>query len=92
MDLHDVKSIFNQMLSKCKITKLWDVNFKILSRILATPIVIAATKKKENLQWCSWYGARASISHILVSCPQTTALHDYIDSISVMPCLDMSMH
>ncbi len=50
MEISEVKLIFTRMLKKCKITKLWDVNYKILTRILAIPVVIAATRKNDNLQ------------------------------------------
>ncbi len=35
----DLKKIYVRMLVKCKVTKFWEVNYKILMRILATPVV-----------------------------------------------------
>ncbi len=36
-----VEKIFCHMLCDCKVMKFWDVNFKILARILAMPKIIA---------------------------------------------------
>ncbi len=59
------------MLTKCKITKFWDVNYKILARILATLIVLNAVNPKMGTPNCIECGALAGISHILLSYPTT---------------------
>ncbi len=41
--------VFKSILVKCKITKFWEVNFKILTQILAIPVVIAAVQKTQIL-------------------------------------------
>ncbi len=69
--------------------KLWDVNYKILTHILATPVVIAAVHNERALQWCAWCGARALISYILVEYPETVALHNFIESKVIFPLQDM---
>ena len=84
-----LQSIFIRMLTKCKITILWDVHYKILICILATPVVIEAVHNVRALQWCAWCGARASILHILVECPKTVALHNFIESKVVFPLQEM---
>lgn len=76
-------AIFTQMLCNCKVTKLWDVNFKILSCILATPVVVVATRKQPKLQWCAWCGAKASIMHILFECQETQDLHNSVIRINI---------
>ena len=50
----DVCLINKQMITKCKISKLQDCNYKILHRILATPVVIAAVQKQPELKLCVW--------------------------------------
>ncbi len=59
------------MLVKYKITKFWEVNFKILTRILAIPVVIVAVHKNPNLAKCHWCQERANIDHILLHCVYT---------------------
>ena len=41
MEFSEKKIIFSQMLQKYKVTKFWDVNYKILMHILATTVVLA---------------------------------------------------
>ncbi len=71
------------MLHKCKVTKLWDVNFKILACILATPVVVVASCKQPKLQWCAWCGVKVSIMHILLKCPETQRLHNFVIETNV---------
>ncbi len=63
--------VFQRMLVQYKVSKLWEINFKILSRILAIPIVIAAICGRQDLVHCAWCGERGSIDHILLWCPET---------------------
>ncbi len=44
-----VEQVFHRMLCDCKITKFWDVNYKILARILAMPKIIVKVYGEENL-------------------------------------------
>ena len=60
-----VEQVFHQMLFDYKITKFWDVNYKILARILATPKIIAKVQGEENLCFCAC-GEEASLEHILL--------------------------
>ncbi len=69
------------MLACCKITKFWEVNFKILARILATPVVIAAANKSPEMIWCKWCGDRANIDYILLHCPFTHCVHWYVEAV-----------
>ncbi len=58
--------------------KLWEVNYKILARILASPLVVALVRLKPNLKWCSWCGKRGSIDHILLQYPETLQVHHWV--------------
>ena len=78
------ESIFRHMLVACKVTKFWQINYKILSRILATPKVISAVQGAENLQWCIWCGALGTLEHILLACPKTKELHNHICSHEIL--------
>ncbi len=78
LDLKLSHQVFACMLSACKITKFWEVNYKILSQILATPKIISAVKKQENIQWCAWCGSLANIEHILLHCSHTILIHNYV--------------
>ncbi len=81
LDKLESSTVFCNMLTHCKITKLWEVNFKILSRILATPVVIAAANKSPEMIWCKWCGDRANIDHILLHCPFTHCVHWYAEVV-----------
>ncbi len=59
------------MLVKCKFTKFWDVNYKILARILATLVVLQAVNPEAGSAACVECGVVAGISHILLFCPTT---------------------
>ena len=74
----ETKQVFRDMLVHCKISKFWEVNYKILTRILATPVVIAAVHNNPSLSWYYWCGARANIEHILLHCNKTRQLRIYI--------------
>ena len=50
MSGRETKKVFQRMLGK--ITKLWEINYKILSKILATPVVVSATRKLPALVVC----------------------------------------
>ena len=69
---------FKQMIKLCKINKLQEVNFKILHRILAVPLVVAGACKQPNLSECAWCGERASIDHILLMCVQSNHLYVWV--------------
>ncbi len=66
------------MIKICKINKLREVNFKILHRILAVPLVVAGAHKQPNLSECAWCGERASIDHILLTCSQSNQLYAWV--------------
>lgn len=53
LELSVQEQIFKHMLHSCKVIKFWQVNYKILLHILATPKTVAAVRKEENLQWCA---------------------------------------
>ena len=72
------EKVFTAMLVNCKITKFRDVNFKILSRILLTPKLLATMKKEEILSVCVWCGDVASLEHILFLRSGTKALCCFI--------------
>ncbi len=78
LDNSEQKQIFKFMLRKCKVTKLWDVNYKILSRILATPVVIAVVMSESDMSKCTFCGDRAGLEHIVLCCTQTQHLHEFI--------------
>lgn len=66
MEPNEWKKIFSQMLKKCKVTKFWDINFKILSRILATPVVLSSLHSTPDKKNCFVCGERAGLEHILL--------------------------
>ncbi len=70
---NELIKVFQRMLMQYKVSKLWEINFKILSRLLATPMVIAAICGRWDLVPCAWCGERGSIDHILLQCPETLA-------------------
>ncbi len=43
------QAIFEHMLLACKISKFWEINFKILAQILAMPKIIVKVKGADNL-------------------------------------------
>ncbi len=59
LDVVESERVFNQMLVFCKINKFKEVNYKILSRILLTPKILATIKDHENFNlycmWCSGF-------------------------------------
>ncbi len=78
LDVKECLAIFDRMLVCCKITKLWEVNYKIVARILVSPLVVASVRLKPNLKWCSWCGERGLIDHILLQCPETLWVHHWV--------------
>ncbi len=62
------------MICKCKISKLRDCNYKILHRILATPVIIAAIQKKPDLKNCAWCAEVCTLKHMLLHCPEMQEL------------------
>ena len=56
----------------------YDVNFKILHRILATPAIVAKIKGSKSLQKCQWCDGIANIDHILVHCIVTNTIYEGI--------------
>ncbi len=71
LEKSECMQVFKSMLVKYKITKFWEVNFKILTQILVMPVVIAAVHKNPNLAKCHWCLERANIDHILLHCVYT---------------------
>ncbi len=63
---------------KCKITKFWDVNYKILSQILVTPVVLHVVSPGTGTPNCITCGAHAGVSHIMLNCPLARAFHVYL--------------
>ncbi len=66
--------IFRYMLRSCHITKFCEINFKILSRILVMPKIVAKIKCNPSLQFCAWCGLVANIEYILCECLTTVAV------------------
>ncbi len=85
LEVPEVEKVFQEILLFCKITKFREINFKILSQILVMPKVISKVKHAENLAFCVWCGGLAMIEHILLWCPETKHLHDYIKSVVKSP-------
>ncbi len=69
---------FKQMLKKCKITKFFEANFKILHHILATPALIAKIHNSKGLCSCQWCGEVTNIDHILVQCVETNQIYTLV--------------
>ena len=84
----DKIKVFHVMLVKCKITKFWDVNYKILARILATPVVLHAVNFRGGSANCIEYGAVAGISHILLHCPATIQVCTWVCKLMQVEILD----
>ncbi len=81
LDKSELINIFCNMLMCCKITKLWEVNFKILSRILATLVVIAAANKSPEMTWYKWCGDQVNIDYVLLHCLSTHCVHQYVEAV-----------
>ncbi len=82
------KKVFCVMLVWCKITKFWDVNYKILARILATPVVLHAVNPEGGSANCVKCGAVAGISHILLQCPEIIKVHTQVCELMQVKILD----
>ncbi len=78
LEIPEMERIFCAMLVQCKITKFREINFKILTQILATLKIISCIKKAENLQFCYCYGAVGSLKHILLVCRKTQLVHTLV--------------
>ena len=74
----DCMKLFKHNLQKCRINKLWEVNFKIIHWIPATPAIISKVRGSPRLATCGWCGEYANIDHILLRCLETTALVDKV--------------
>ncbi len=70
--------VFHNMLVHCKVTKFWDVNYKILSRILATPVVLCTVNPNLRTLFCVECGVVVDISHILLTCVATKQIREEI--------------
>ena len=79
--------LFKQNLQKCKINKFHDINFKIIHRILATPVLISRVWKCPKLAKCWCCGGLANIDHILIDCPQMVLLLDFVRSKIDLPLM-----
>ena len=66
------------MLHSCKITKFFEINFKILHCILATPSLIAKIQKDKLLEQCYWCHSKADLDHILTVCPESKKVFNKI--------------
>ncbi len=66
------------MLVKCKVTKFWEVNYKILTRILVTPVVITASNPNLGTPMCFVCSGVANLHHILLEYSGTVSLCNYI--------------
>ncbi len=78
LEVPEIERIFQRMLVHCKVTKFWEINYKILARILATPKIIAKVQQEDNLAICVWCGVEATLEHILIECVQTQNLHSFV--------------
>ena len=78
LEIQKYKTIFRDILMRCKINKFFEINYKILTRILVTPTVLSSIHKDPALNICSFYGMWANIDHILLCCPFLTKLHRII--------------
>ena len=85
LEILQLEQIFCRMLCSCKITKFWDVNFKVLSHILAIPKIVSKMHGEDNIRYCVWCGHDATLEHILLQCPDSLHLHTFICS-TVMLC------
>ncbi len=70
------------MLHQCKITKFFEINFKILHHILATPALIAKIRKNEQLECCHWCGEKADLNHILLDCVSSDLVYSAVEWIA----------
>ena len=59
----------------CRVFKFLKINYKILTRILVIPAVLAAIYRNPALSRCGYCGGRANIEHILLECSSTQLLH-----------------
>ena len=80
LELADVWKSCKFMLKKCKILKFFEVNFKILHCILATPALISKIRKDNTLAKCFWCGEEASIDHLFLKCPVSALVYDLVSS------------
>ncbi len=69
---------FYWMLKHCRVSKFYEINFKILHCILATPQLIAHIKGSKGLQWDHWCGEVANINHILLNYTETNKVCDWV--------------
>ncbi len=75
---------FKNLLCWCKVNTFWEVNFKILHRILATLKVISHTCHDPAVAKCHWCPmVEANINPILLSCLEAERLYILLDWISV---------
>ena len=73
---------FKMMLHQCKITKFFEINFKIFHCILATPALIAKIRKDKQLEHCYWCGERADLNHILLECASSNMVYSVVEQIT----------
>ncbi len=69
---------FLEMIHHCKINKFYEVNFKILHCILATPSLVAKIRKDPTLAQYFYCGALADINHILLNYTITMLLYENV--------------
>ncbi len=84
-EVPELERIFRKMLVVCKITKFREINFKILSCILATPKIIAKVCNQDNLHWCAWCGHKCSLEHLLLECPVTVKVKKHLCLHKILP-------
>ncbi len=80
LELVDIWKSCKFMLKKCKISKFFEVNFKILHLILATPALISKIRKDNTLAKCLWCGEEANIDHLFLKCPVSALVYDFVSS------------
>ena len=86
----DKTKVFCVILVKCKITKFWNVNYKILTRILATPVVLSAVNSRGGSANCIKCGAITGISHILLYCLATIQVCTWVCELLQVEILDIN--
>ncbi len=64
----ECEMVFMCMIAKYKYTKFWEINFKILARILLTLKMLACICKNLGLMKCPWCKTEGSLEHYLFAC------------------------
>ncbi len=83
IELIEIWKSFKSMLKKCKITKFYEINFKIFHRILATPMLISKIRKDPQLSKCLWCGGHANIDHLFLTCSASDEVYIVLKHIPI---------